>query len=64
MRSNPTPVYQCAIDLEFRYSRYFFIIKCIGPEPIIFVINLNAVSSSKVFFIILDYVFLSMVLLI
>ena len=47
---------------NLRYSRHFFIIKCVGLDPILFAINLNATSSSKVFST-LNYVFLSIVLL-
>ena len=43
---------------------HFFIIKCESFEPIIFVINLDAVLFSKVFNNTFDYVFLSIVLLI
>ena len=39
----------------------FFIIKCVGLKSIIFAINLNVASSSKVF-ITFDFVFLSIVL--
>ena len=31
------------------YTKYFWIIKCIDLESIIFAINLNVASSSKVF---------------
>ena len=41
---------------------YFWIIKCVGVEPIIFFINLNTASSSKVFNT-LNYTFLSILLL-
>ena len=47
---------------NFRYSRHFFIIKCVGRKSILFAINLDATSSSKVFNT-LDSVFLSIVLL-
>ena len=45
-----------------RYSRHFFIIKCVGFELIIFVNNLDVVLSFKVFNT-FDYMFISIVLL-
>ena len=47
---------------NLRYSRYFWIIKYVGFEPIIFAINLHATLSSKVFDT-FYFVFLSIVLL-
>ena len=35
--------------LNIRYFRYYWIIKYIGFEPIIFVINMDTASSSKAF---------------
>ena len=34
---------------NLKYSRYFWIIKCVGLGLIIFAINLDVASSSKVF---------------
>ena len=48
---------------NLRYSRHFWIIKCVGVELIIFAINLDATSSSKVLST-FDFVFLLIVLLI
>ena len=33
---------------NIRYSRHFWIIKCVGFVPILFAINLNVASFSKV----------------
>ena len=41
---------------------YFWIIKCVGVEPIFFAINLDIASSSKVFNT-FNYTFLSILLL-
>ena len=46
-----------------RYFWHYWIIKYVGLEPILFAINIDVASSSKVFNI-FDYVFLSIVLLI
>ena len=46
--------------LNLRYFRSFLIIKYIGFESIIFAINLDVASSSKIFNT-FDYVFLSIV---
>ena len=48
---------------NLRHSRHFWIIKCVSFELIIFSINLDVVSSSKVFNIFYS-VLLSIVLLI
>ena len=48
---------------NLKYSKYFFIIKCIGLELTLFAINLNVMSSSKIFNT-FDFVFLSIILLI
>ena len=48
---------------NLRYYRHFFIIKCVCPKLLSFAINLNVALSSKVF-IIFDYMFISIVLLI
>ena len=45
---------------NLRYSRHFWIIKCISFKSIIFAINFDATSSSKIFNI-FYYVFLSIV---
>ena len=42
---------------NLRYSRYFWIIKCVSFEPIFFAINLDTTPSSKVFST-FDFVFL------
>ena len=34
---------------KFRYSKFFFFIKCVVFKPIFFAISLDIVSSSKVF---------------
>ena len=47
---------------NLQYSSYFWIITCIGLEPIPFVINLDVASCFKVFNT-LDYVFISILLL-
>ena len=47
---------------NLKYSKYFWIIKCVGLKSIIFAINLNAMLSSKVFST-FDYVFLLIILL-
>ena len=48
---------------NLKYYRHFWIIKYVGLEPILFAINLDVGSSSKVISTI-DFVFLSIVLLI
>ena len=48
---------------NFRHFRHYWIIKCVDLEPIIFVINMDVVLSSKVFST-RDSVFLLIVLLI
>ena len=48
---------------NLRYSRHFWIIKCVSLEPILFAINLDAASSFKGFNT-FDSVFLSIVLLV
>ena len=48
---------------NLRYFRHYWIIKCVGLELIIFVINMDVASSSKVLSIFYS-VFLSIVLLI
>ena len=45
---------------NLRYFKYFWIIKCVGIKPIIFAINLDALSFSKVFNT-FNFVFLSIV---
>ena len=45
---------------KFKYFRHCWIIKCVDLKPILFVINMDVASSSKVFNT-LDYVFLSIV---
>ena len=58
IRSNH--IHQFDVVLKFRYFRHFFIIKYWGLEPIIFTINLDIASSSKVFST-FDYVFLYLI---
>ena len=49
--------------LNLRYFKHCWIIKCVGLKPILFTINMDAASSSKVFSM-FDFVFLLVVLLI
>ena len=47
---NPTKLFVCqyVLDLE-SYFRHCLIIKCVSLEPIIFAINMDTMSSSKIF---------------
>ena len=56
-------VFNMLQNWNHRYSSHYRIIKYVGFEPIIYVINLDAMSFSKVF-IEFDSMFLSNVLLV
>ena len=59
--SNYDPQY--AIKLNYRYFSYYKIIEYIGFESIIYVINLDVASSSKILSE-FDYIFLSNILIV
>ena len=55
--------HQYAIELNYRYFSYYKIIEYIGFESIIYIVNLDIASSSKILSE-FDYIFLSNILIV